>query len=758
MDKKHQAIATLKEKPAAEAKDNRSGQMSADRPILGSKQDWLRRTPFAEALGDAILGWNEADSLVIGLYGDWGSGKSSVVNLCLEYLRRNPASCPHVIEFNPWHFPSEEELHNSFFNELQILVTAESSEEVRKCRSTTLLNYSAAIRALTPVSIALLVAFFPQIKAGLDVAKELAAGGETGFDRLAKLADKPTSLQAAKKAVAEILAKLDKPILVVIDDIDRLRPAEIRSLVQLVKANADFPKLIYLLCFQRNIVENALENPGVISGQDFLEKIIQVGFDLPVLESELLCEALESALMNALSETRLLSSFDQQRWSKMFEIYRSRFKTARHLRRFLNSFRFQLALFKGDNALEVDPVDLVCIEILRVFEPTLHKRMFESKDRLVGISAMMELFDKEKKQAERRARFEEMLQGCQDSPNALELLKALFPAVARAYSSTSSPHSNVGEAELLGSRVCHELIFSRYFLLTVPRKDISNGEFEKLLDAIVSSKNVAAKLSIIQSKGLLLPTLERLTASQKRIPVEAAPAYISALLNLIDTTNDEVVRLPALVLNSYLLTVVPDIIARFKILKLAIENCSEILVLVHVVRILILTNKDTQRRLVRSEDLPKLCRIASRRLAVAANSGKLEQVPQRFLASVLYWWSRCGSPSAARKWVSQHTRTSDSFIYLIQSLLQIEEAAQTDDAVIEDASYGDLLLDFELASDLGYIKEWIELLMTTSIVQKKLHAALKQREQTNTQRDALAKLKRLLERFDQDDRNKSAEA
>jgi predicted KAP-like P-loop ATPase len=48
---------------------------------------------------------------------------------------------------------------------------------------------------------------------------------------------------------------------------------------QLVKANADFPNLVYLLLFQRDIVEKNLEKVTSGSGKDFLEKIVQVGFD-----------------------------------------------------------------------------------------------------------------------------------------------------------------------------------------------------------------------------------------------------------------------------------------------------------------------------------------------------------------------------------------------------------------------------------------------------------------------------------------------
>jgi predicted KAP-like P-loop ATPase len=51
---------------------------SPDLPINSAKDDKLNRSPFASALASAIRNWNQTSSLVVALYGDWGSGKSSV--------------------------------------------------------------------------------------------------------------------------------------------------------------------------------------------------------------------------------------------------------------------------------------------------------------------------------------------------------------------------------------------------------------------------------------------------------------------------------------------------------------------------------------------------------------------------------------------------------------------------------------------------------------------------------------------------------
>src|SRR5881628_1548344 len=101
----------------------------------------------------------------------------------------------------------------------------------------------------------------------------------------------------------------DGPLVVIIDDIDRLRPDEIRLLFQLVKANADFPNLVYLLLFQRDIVELAVGESG-LPGEEFLEKVVQVAFDLPRIEAEKLQRQLFDGVNRLLAAEEVGKHFD----------------------------------------------------------------------------------------------------------------------------------------------------------------------------------------------------------------------------------------------------------------------------------------------------------------------------------------------------------------------------------------------------------------------------------------------------------------
>ena len=60
-----------------------------DRPIHRRSEDRLGRAGFANAIAKAIRGWRGRESLVIALYGQWGSGKSSVKNMVRETLKES---------------------------------------------------------------------------------------------------------------------------------------------------------------------------------------------------------------------------------------------------------------------------------------------------------------------------------------------------------------------------------------------------------------------------------------------------------------------------------------------------------------------------------------------------------------------------------------------------------------------------------------------------------------------------------------------
>src|SRR5215208_2268005 len=89
-------------------------------PIEHFEEDRLGWSDFARLLARALVEYPEASSLVVALYGDWGSGKTSTLNLCFRALEdlRAEDERPLLVRFNPWWFSNTGDLLTQFFERL----------------------------------------------------------------------------------------------------------------------------------------------------------------------------------------------------------------------------------------------------------------------------------------------------------------------------------------------------------------------------------------------------------------------------------------------------------------------------------------------------------------------------------------------------------------------------------------------------------------------------------------------------------------
>src|SRR5262249_39818590 len=137
-----------------------------------------------------------------------------------------------------------------------------------------------------------------------------------------------------------------RTLLVVIDDIDRLTAAEIQGVFQLIKANADFPRFVYLLMFQRQTVESALAQVINETGRRFLEKIVQVSFDVPPARQDEVDKVLSEGLERVLGASTT-NAVNSVYWGNIyFGSLRAYFRDLRDVKRFLASFEFHVNLLR----------------------------------------------------------------------------------------------------------------------------------------------------------------------------------------------------------------------------------------------------------------------------------------------------------------------------------------------------------------------------------------------------------------------------
>ena len=94
--------------------------ISADKPIVDPVHDRLEYAPFARHLAASICRLTPSEGLAIAIYGPWGSGKTSLLNLIRHYIQQKPeGEQPTIVPFNPWWFSGHEDLTRRFFEQLR---------------------------------------------------------------------------------------------------------------------------------------------------------------------------------------------------------------------------------------------------------------------------------------------------------------------------------------------------------------------------------------------------------------------------------------------------------------------------------------------------------------------------------------------------------------------------------------------------------------------------------------------------------------
>ncbi len=459
---------------------------NTDRPGELPEHDELDRKIFSQRVAKELRAWRKKDSLVVSLNGYWGSGKTTLANLIFYYVREQAKEegekQPVVVRFEPWQWSGQDLLVEAFFGKISDALGREDvGEKAGRLKAGwrklgTLLGVGRLVvkwvgRAAEGAAAGSVAAGNAGVAVAAVSTKAIVSAVEEGLEGVQQAADAgaaahaaaeesaATSIEAVRGELKALLMDLDAPLIVVIDDIDRLTTEQVRMLVQLVKANADFPNVVYLLLYQKSVVAKALETSICEAGQDFLKKIVQVELEVPSPPDRKLREmfgrGLERILITA--ETR----WDRERWRTLFdEAVWPFFRTPRDIKRFLSVFEFYFDGHVTDGVLEVNPIDLVLIETLRMFDPTAYEEVSRAFQRQRNLLLEVLYDDKEAKNqfvigVKNLVERDEL--GATERRRLRALLVALFP-----YAQESFSHSDGREQEWLRDlRICHEKHFPR---------------------------------------------------------------------------------------------------------------------------------------------------------------------------------------------------------------------------------------------------------------------------------------------------------
>lgn len=456
-------------------------QYIADQPISGKAEDRFNRSFFATRIAETIATRIDPSSIVLGLFGPWGDGKTSVLEMMQEALGSYPNAI--VVRFNPWHFQSEDLLLRGFFATLADAM-GQSLPNVKEKAGDLLKKYGNVL-SLASLTVGGVV----QLRPGDAVKGVGEAMSNVGLDEL-------------RKRIERMLDDANKRLVILIDDIDRLDREETHAIFKLVKLSASFRHTSYVLAFDDAVVSAALGERygagGASAGRAFLEKIIQVPLHLPPADENSLRQLALEGVQNALNQAGIeLTQAQIDAFIRHFDdALLPRLETPRRAKLFSNALMFALPILKG----EVNPVDLMLIEGIRVLYPLLY----------TGIRENSQLFLRGERNVRQNAlqgtasRIDSLIERLTPELGADEqegvksrLLVPLFPRIG------STGYGNEWD-EIWGSeqKVCSSQYFKRYFTYSVPVGDVSDASVAELCD-------VAPVASNEEKRALILGFAER---------------------------------------------------------------------------------------------------------------------------------------------------------------------------------------------------------------------------------------------------------
>jgi hypothetical protein len=463
---------------------------SADAPISNPDLDEFNRREYSERIAQTIALRKETKSLVVGIYGKWGEGKTTVLNFIDIELKRQS----HIVTifFNPWMFPSESELLIAFYTEL--------AKGLKKSLPTARENIGKVITDYIAPFVGLLDKGDPAEKIGKLLSNV----------RLEELRDR----------IGNFLVEQKKLVVVFMDDIDRLDKDEIHAIFRLIKLSANFENMVYVLAFDPEIVEDALSERYFtnkkVTGQNFLEKIVQVPINLPKIPVTDLRRFCYKLIDKALQSSEIVVPEDNvQEFTRGFITgIELRLETPRMALRYANMLNFSLPLVKG----EVHIAEFLLIEAIRAFYPDAYEIIKDNRDAFIALKLSgWGGGEHQSEKEEIKKIVEKAFDGLtEDEANNLRrLVTILFP---RQNNSIYESEWDKKWAEQ--KRIASDKYFDRYFTYSIPIGDVSdirienfinalNGiepnELMKTLNAELTAENAEVFISKLQQKTEVIP-------------------------------------------------------------------------------------------------------------------------------------------------------------------------------------------------------------------------------------------------------------
>lgn len=466
-------------------------------PIYSSKDDKLNRKNFVDYAINIIENAPVKNrAYTISVNGKWGEGKTSVKNLIIEKLLcKIKAENIFLMDFNFVEFQNQTELNKVFFAKLldalknrkhKILNIISNNKKfifylfffmtiaagflypnIFVRFSSVLLTFLFVFKTqLRKVTVASLVDVVSRFYVKVDVMYKI-------------LFYNPTKEKAENSKLISYLDKnnyFDK-IIIFIDSFDSLETNQLRALMHFVSAKLDLPKIVFVLFFDKSILERCL-NTNAYSGADFIEKFVNIQLDLPLITDDILFNFLCNELQEKYDiNIKYLSEF---KYVKNYFTYLNKIYT------FLDNFDLNYTLIINNlknSGFMFNKNDFFLMEVLRFFDNDLYRVIRRNKRILTKHNLKINI--------DKNSFWPDVLASIKNNSeeNIKSLLLTLFPYLPIQLGLDVEENYKYDENKLAQDKNvgCFDY-FDYYFVYEVDRIVISEENFEIIKNCLGNNK------------------------------------------------------------------------------------------------------------------------------------------------------------------------------------------------------------------------------------------------------------------------------
>ncbi len=484
-----------------------------DDPIGSIAKDRLNRGHIARRVVDLLGNAHSWDSsLVCALTGPWGSGKSSLLGMICEILgERNEWS---IARFTPWASSDLDGLLGEFYASLSSALPTDRGKQARNALAVCAQVVAPALK-LVPIA-----------------GEPLAQNARLVWEALSK----PTPWQQAFDGAAAALREAERPVLVIVDDLDRLQRDELLAVLKVVRLLGRFPGVNYLLAYDEQTLfatlhENQADPHSYEPARRFMEKIVQYPITIPPMLPSQIIGQLDEGLTRITSDLNRPLASSEPRLSQLRDVFEHQLTTPRAIGRFLAQVRVALTYH---DPREIDDVDLILLAFIRVQFPDLYVALPRWRGPLTRSLSPWEWANGRDKTPDWAELFSRAGDS-EDQQDAQDIFEVLFPVTSKHGGLSGPGLSGPGQAG-------HPDYFSRYFVHTIPENDIADTLIaEALSEAREEGEHQHLMTKLLTSRypgktDLALDKLSRASTSthgEQRTDRQATLPLLSAVMSVL---------------------------------------------------------------------------------------------------------------------------------------------------------------------------------------------------------------------------------